>query len=101
MIHPEKQTALIPIENISTVPIAIFAGIHDTIADMEDALWIKDTLKPEVLVDFEQIEAGHLTFMVGKDMTYWSTNVMGLLAQYHPIPGTEEVSELEIAEFLQ
>ena len=33
LIHPTKQTDLIPIENISHVPIAIFAGTHDTIAD--------------------------------------------------------------------
>ena len=79
IIRPKKDTDLIPIENISTVPIAIFAGIHDTIADMEDALWIRDTLKPETLVHWEDVNAGHLTFMVGKDMTYWSEGVMGLL----------------------
>ena len=33
LIHPKRQTDLIPIENISTVPIALFAGTHDTIAD--------------------------------------------------------------------
>ena len=67
------------------MPIALFAGTHDTIADMKDALWIKDTLKPEVLVAFEEVNAGHLTFMVGKDMTYWSDKVMKLLGKYHPV----------------
>ena len=89
LIHPVRDTDLIPIENISKVPIAIFAGIHDIIADMEDALWIKDQLKPETLVHWEDVNAGHLTFMVGKDMTYWTEGVMGLLQKYQPLPTGE------------
>ena len=88
LIHPKRQTDLIPIEDID-IPVAIFAGTHDTIADQTDAHWIRDTLKPETLVHYEDIEAGHLTFLVGKDMTYWSEGVMGLLNQYHPLPTTE------------
>ena len=94
IIGRKRQTDLIPIENISSVPIAIFAGTHDTIADQTDAHWIRDTLKQEVLAHYEDIEAGHLTFMVGKDMTYWTDGVMGLLGKYHPLPSSE-------VEFLQ
>ena len=41
-----------------------------------------------MLVHYEDIEAGHLTFMVGKDMTYWSEGVMGLLEKYHKLPSS-------------
>ena len=77
-IDPKLQTELIPIEDIN-VPVAIFAGTHDVLADQVDAHWIRDKLKPETLVHYEDINAGHLTFIVGKDMTYWSEGVMSLL----------------------
>ena len=85
----KRQTDLIPIDQISTVPIAIFTGTKDPLADLTDSQWIRDTLKPEVLAHYEEVEAGHLTFIVGKDMTYWSDGVMGLLKQYHPLPSSE------------
>ena len=91
----KRQTDLIPIDQISTVPIAIFTGTEDPLADITDAEWIRDSLKPEVLAHYEEVSAGHLTFMVGKDMTYWSDGVMNLLKQYHPLPS--EAPE----EFLQ
>ena len=89
LIHPKRETDLIQIENISEVPIAIFAGTHDIIADQTDAHWLRDSLKPETLVHYEDVEAGHLTFLVGKDMTYFQEGVMNLLSQYHPLPSTE------------
>ena len=89
LLKPKRQTELIELSNIKEVPIAIFAGTHDIIADQKDAHWIRDSLRPEVLAHYEDIEAGHLTFMVGKDMTYWSEGVMGLLEQYHPLPSAQ------------
>ena len=68
------------------MPIAIYTGTEDPLADITDARWIRDSLQSNVLVHYEEIEAGHLTFMVGKDMTYFTEGVMGLLQQYHPLP---------------
>ena len=85
LIHKERQTDLIPIENISEVPVAIFAGIEDILADTTDAEWARDRIGDNV-VHYEEIHAGHLTFMVGKDMTYFTEGVMDLLQQYHPLP---------------
>ena len=90
--HEKRQTDLIPIEKIATVPIAIYTGTEDPLADITDARWIRDTLDSNVLKHYEEIPAGHLTFMVGKDMTYWSDGVMPLLKQYHPLP-TDAVAE--------
>ena len=93
----KRTTDLIPIDQISTVPIALFTGTQDPLADLTDSRWIRDTLNPAVMVHYEEIEAGHLTFIVGKDMTYWSEGVMGLLKQYHPLTAASESPE----EFLQ
>ena len=87
--HEKRTTDLIPLENISTVPIAIFTGTEDPLADLTDSRWIKDTLSSDVLVHYSEVAAGHLTFMVGKDMTYWTEDAMNLLKQYHPLPKTE------------
>ena len=88
IIGRERETDLIPLENISTVPIAMFAGIEDILADTTDAEWARDQIGDNV-VHYEEIHAGHLTFMVGKDMSYFDT-VMGLLEQYHPLPSAQE-----------
>ena len=66
------------------VPIAIFQGIEDKIADGKDALWTVDQLGDNV-IHYEDIHANHNTFAIGKDMTYFSETVIGLLNEYHPI----------------
>ena len=67
------------------MPVAIFTGTADILADLTDARWTRDRIGDNV-VHYEEIAAGHLTFMVGKDMTYFTQGVMGLLKTYHPLP---------------
>ena len=69
---------MIPLENITGVPVAIFTGLEDPLADVTDARWTRDTIGDNV-VHYEEIEAGHLTFLIGKDMTYFTEGVMDLL----------------------
>ena len=80
----KRTTDLIPIETITKVPIAMFAAYDDTIADPIDAKWTKDTIGAAV-IHYQMIEGGHLTFLIGKDMSYYTQDVMGLLHQYNPI----------------
>ena len=58
--------------------MAIFTGLYDPLADLTDARWTRDTIGKKV-VHYEEINAGHLTFLIGKDMTYFTKGVMGLL----------------------
>ena len=83
--HEKRTTDLIPLQNITEVPVAIFTGTEDILADLTDARWTRDQIGKKV-VHYEEIAAGHLTFMVGKDMTYFTTGVMNLLKTYHPLP---------------
>jgi len=69
---------LIPLENITGVPIAMFTGNVDPLADLTDARWTRDTIGDSI-VHYEEVDAGHLTFMIGKDMTYFTEGVMDLL----------------------
>ena len=69
--HEKRTTTLYPLENITDVPVAIFTGLFDPLADLTDARWTRDAIGKQV-VHYEEIAAGHLTFMVGKDMTYFT-----------------------------
>ena len=56
----------------------MFTGTSDLCADLTDARWTRDMIGDSI-VHYEEIDAGHLSFLVGKDMTYFTEDVMGLL----------------------
>ena len=60
----------------------MFVGSNDTLADPIDAAWTRDQIGAAV-IHYEQITGGHLSFMVGKDMSYFNT-VLYLLGEYNP-----------------
>ena len=62
----------------------MFVGDSDSLGDAVDAEYLKEALGDSV-AHYQLIHGGHLTFLAGKDMSYWTTDVMGLLSQYHPI----------------
>ena len=95
IIGRERQTELFELSNITDVPVAMFTGSEDPLADITDSRWTRDQIGDNI-VHYEEVEAGHLTFLVGKDMTYFTTGVMDLLKQYHPLP-----SSIDANVFLQ
>ena len=73
--------------NKITVPTAMFVGSVDDLGDPTDARWARDTIKSGghgALVHYEEIQGGHATFIVGKDMTYFE-RAMGLIKKYNPV----------------
>lgn len=84
MMGAQRITDLIPLKNIKT-PVAMFTGKFDPLADLVDSRQTRDTIGKAV-VHYEEIPAGHQTFMIGKDMSYWTNTVMGLFKKYHPLP---------------
>ena len=83
----KKHTTLIPIDTIDKVPVAIFAGRQDVLADTTDARWTAGQVKSTVR--YQEIDAGHLTFLVGKDMSYFTNDVMSLMNYYSPLPSKD------------
>jgi len=69
----------IPISDID-IPIAMFVGKYDTLATPWDNRENKDKIKNLVL--YEELELDHLSFMMGKDMTYFKS-VLDVLNQYN------------------
>lgn len=72
----------IPVENITKVPIAMFVGKSDELADPVD----NEVAKREIpsLVFYEEYRLGHLAFMIARDMSWFTEDAMSLLDLYHP-----------------
>ena len=85
-IGQHKHTDLIPLENIVSPPVAMFVGHSDILADPVDAAWTAETINS--LVHYQEIVGGHLSFMVGKDMSYFTQDVMNLIKKYQPLPNS-------------
>lgn len=57
-------------------PIAMFFGVDDRLATPKDADWLLSQVPKESVVYLDrELKAGHLTFMWGKDMTYFKTAI--------------------------
>ena len=69
---------MVPLNQIQ-IPIGLYVGKHDKIADVEDNSRLKDVL-PNV-VDFHLLEEDHLSLSFSKDMTYFS-KVMAKMDQF-------------------
>jgi hypothetical protein len=59
----------------------MFVGAKDELADAIDNEWAKTQLK--TLTYYQEYPLGHLTFMVGKDMSYFN-DVLKIINKYHP-----------------
>jgi hypothetical protein len=62
----------------------MFVGDVDTLADSEDAEWTRDTIG-DAVVHYQTIHGGHATFIVGKDMSWFTNDVMNIIKQYQPL----------------
>mmetsp|Transcript_38343 Transcript_38343/g.50301 ORF Transcript_38343/g.50301 Transcript_38343/m.50301 type:complete len:191 (+) Transcript_38343:623-1195(+) len=47
--HEHRTTDLIPLENITGVPIAMFTGSYDVLADVTDSRWTRDMLHSNIV----------------------------------------------------
>ena len=60
----------------------MFVGEEDDLADVTDARWLKEQTATEVVHYEEMPKMGHISFLIAKDMTYFSDRVMSLLNKY-------------------
>jgi hypothetical protein len=58
-------------------------AVDDALSSAADSLILVDQIKPMFV---KTIRGGHATFLVGKDMTFFTRDVMGLLEKYHSLP---------------
>ena len=66
------------------MPSAMFVGSDDDLGDPTDARWAQAQFSSGVLKHYEEIAGGHLTFLAGKDVSYFD-RAMDLIKQYNPV----------------
>ncbi len=87
-VYGQSTAPEIDLTKISKVPIGLFVGNSDQLATVADNRWAKTQLK--TLKFYNEYSLGHLSFMIGKDMSYFLVDVMNLLKEYHPLKSAEE-----------
>ena len=85
--YGEEKAPLIPIENISGIPIAMFSGLNDSVVAIENNRELGQILmnnKDSPLIDgeYNELEADHMSFLLGKDMSYFK-KVLNLCDTYN------------------
>jgi hypothetical protein len=64
------------------IPIAVFCGLYDELSTVEDCRRDVDQMG-DAVVHYGELEAGHQTFLVGQDASYFKETVMDLLDEYY------------------
>ena len=60
------------------VPVSLFVGKHDLISTPVDDRKIRDQLG-DAIHEYHEIEADHVSIMIGIDMSYFSNDVLRIL----------------------
>ena len=72
MLYGSENPPIIDIFS-NPVPMVIFAGINDKIVNIDDVRTV--TSKMENIKNYTEIEGDHLSFFIGKDMSYVDTMI--------------------------
>ena len=54
------------------VPVSLFVGEHDILSTIEDDKIIRDRLGDVSMHHYEEVNADHLSLLIGSDMTYFT-----------------------------
>lgn len=78
-IYGQTTPPLIPLNNIKgKVPIGMFVGTHDGLADPTDNQWAHSQMGSAVIF-YHEYTLSHLSFMVARDMSFFTVDAMYLL----------------------
>ena len=72
--------------NSAGVPIALYAAKNDILVDIKDTRKTVDFIQKggnSTLVDYHEIEGGHLTFFMGKDVSYFENRALKLIERFN------------------
>mmetsp|Transcript_30057 Transcript_30057/g.22317 ORF Transcript_30057/g.22317 Transcript_30057/m.22317 type:complete len:115 (+) Transcript_30057:851-1195(+) len=76
-IYHRDKAPLIDVQKIHSVPIAMFVGQYDLLADPEDNQITAPQL--ETLAHYGEYELGHLGFFLSRKMEYFRDDVVSFL----------------------
>jgi lysosomal acid lipase/cholesteryl ester hydrolase len=66
---------------IKDMPIILAAGKEDKLASLEDVRWLNEQIKGNVVYYNEFDDMGHATFMIGKDIN-WFSDIFEIILKY-------------------
>lgn len=90
-----KVPPLINLSAIKGVPIALLVGNTDLLGDPEDNQWLRQQLGSNV-VAYNTYDYGHITFFIGKDVSYLG-DVNSLLRKHAaPVPSTIQRAKVDL-----
>lgn len=89
-IYGTADPPMIPLEDIS-IPIGLFSGSLDALADPEDVAWLSEKLGDKVVYQKKRL-MDHLTFVIGDDMSWFKEDVVDLLDKYNKPNDIQTVS---------
>jgi lysosomal acid lipase/cholesteryl ester hydrolase len=69
---------------IRDFPIALFAGKEDKLASLEDVKWLKEELGENVVFYKEYEAMGHITFLMGRDIG-WFSDLMEVVLKFSSV----------------
>ena len=81
--YGQIEPPFIDIKEIKDVPIALFVGYHDMIANINDNRWLEQELGSNC-VFYQEFPASHASFLTGRDMSYFD-RVIQLTLYYNKI----------------
>ena len=76
-----------PIEDFS-LPTALFSGDMDGLATPEEVTWLSAQLGDNVVFQ-KQYHMDHFTFILGKDMKFFSEDAVAQLHKFNPVTNFE------------
>lgn len=76
-IYNQDTPPAIPVDNIANFSIGLFVGKTDELATVIDNEWLKDILEDNgSLGAYHLYDFGHISFFLGKDMSYFLDDVI-------------------------
>lgn len=70
------------------MPMTIFSGSQDALADVKDVAWTKAQLNHTTVFSHEYY-MGHASFSIAKDMSWFTVDLMTMLKKYNPPASAE------------
>ena len=82
-MYQQEKPPLIDLSKIAHVPIAMFVGKFDMLATTTDNRLLLPQLKS--VVHYGEYDLGHSSFMIAKDMSYFTEDVMRVINEHNAI----------------
>ena len=57
----------------------MFVAKTDLISTLEDTEWTRDSIGKPSVIHYQEIDGGHASFLIGKNMTFFSEDVMNII----------------------